>query len=1046
MMVFIGFDEAVQKWSQWNKTAARRMYTDKYTDCYKKTKEFASEHPDEIPQDYIRQCKLGSLTLLSEAGLMKELFWVLEDCVKKEYEDNAEAYNALIYAVFDGILQEERIDRRTLFYIMSQIDDAGVKQLAERYFRRSADEKSAAGFGYQLAQSFYECFSELKEQYYRIVRAIAVVVGHEADFLRELERRMKKLEDSDADDMRFFGIAPEQHKAYFDFLCEVKAYRAIDSFLDRIWQKPKNGRSPKCLFGEDVHSVKCMLLRIPELAVLNFARKYVQAWEDDYTYEAWVQDIEQHVEEQVKKDSEDYYLWKSIFLWIGVTVAMKKLYQAVVVEKKPGTEYKAELDEVSEAVMYNTEIYDYMTDLCGNLAEVIQAWMLDGSISDAELITHLELLGDKNVFAYDLYDKYTSAYRKFKKIRGLKKDELIGRLRSVTDVKSVIYLFFHTPLWLLLDFYEFLELIHNMESGESMEALLADYDIVGEVRFADSRTSSSGKFQLVPTCLMWGTAPKAAKPIGDGEFSPMNEQKRAILMQEEEVTHGNVSSFDKFMPQIIRDDEGNIKKVTATPCVFQISKLDIDGNVYAWNLRDEDGKEPVVTEEEKTAFCDYLALWMERISSENRVIEWSSVNGDENGENVPLPLKVKDNIPMEKRVEIAGQVAKLVINLAECNEEATDELILRLANPPLENINEFRYIPEQHWTDFSLNEEQEKDFYEYAKTNLLDNERISPRLRVSIYMNTCLRNVLPLEELLAKDDLRDAFYAEKPEWVVPVVLCNYDQQFGTTLFRMKRVADNKLAVVKSNYKFIYNGEYKLRDKSKFVIYCTIPATQPKLWKGEFVIRTLFENSRAVKKHFPWKEYMKCYYDLKKKPKSSLWLNIYERLSELSISFDSSAQVYDALCELHSVIHKQHYNVSVLCDILLLLGEKNVCYDPSETKPYGDVLVHTVFQPENMRAYLLENIKLGYEYLLQYEKYKGKDHDSIRRIGVVYYLSYFRVWKPEAEFIEELAEHIGEDPDDAAKQLMYCKENLNRRIQESQEGWESKKLEHKNARY
>ena len=302
MMVFIGFDEAVQKWSQWNKTAARRMYTDKYMDCYKKTKEFASEHPDEIPQDYIRQCKLGSLTLLSEAGLMKELFWVLEDCVKKEYEDNAEEYNALIYAVYDGVLQEEKIDRRTLFYIMSQIDDEGVKQLAERYYRRSADEKSAAGFGYQLAQSFYECFRELKEQYYRIVRAIATVVGHEADFLRELERRMKKLEDSDADDMRFFGINPEQHKAYFDFLCEVKAYRAIDSFLDRIWQKPKNGREPKRLFGEEVPAIKCMLLQIPELAVLNFARKYVQAWEDDYTYEAWVQDIEQYVEEQVKKD------------------------------------------------------------------------------------------------------------------------------------------------------------------------------------------------------------------------------------------------------------------------------------------------------------------------------------------------------------------------------------------------------------------------------------------------------------------------------------------------------------------------------------------------------------------------------------------------------------------------------------------------------------------------------------------------------------------------------------------------------------------------
>jgi len=1046
MMVFIGFDEAVQKWSQWNKTAARRMYTDKYMDCCKKTKEFASEHSDEIPQDYILQCKQGSLTLLSEAGLFKELFWILEDCVKKEYDENSEEYTALIYAIYDEVLQQVKIDRWTLLYIMTQLDDEGVKQLAERYFRRSADEKAAAGFGYQLAQSFYECFSELKEQYYRIVRAIAVVVGYEADFLRELERRMKKLEDSDADNMRFFGISDSEHKAYFEFLREVKAYRAIDSFLDRIWQKPKNGRGPKRLFGEDVPAIKCMLLRIPELAVLNFARKYVQAWEDDYTYEKWVQDIEQYVEEQVKKDSEDYYQWKSIFLWIDVTVAMKKLYQAVVVDKKTSHEYKVELDEVSELDMYNTEIYDYMTDLCGNLAEVIQTWMLDESISDMELITHLELLGDKNVFAYDLYDKYTSAYRRFKRIKGLKKGELICRLRSVTDTKSMIYLFFHTPLWLLMDFYEFLELVHNMEPGESMQLLMADYDIVGEVRFADSRTSSSGKFQLVPTCLEWGTAEKVAKRIGDGEFPPMNEQKRTILIQEEEVTHGNVSSFDKFMPQIIKDDEGNVKGVIATPCVFRISKLDIDGNVYAWDMKDEEGEKPVVTEEEKTAFCEYLALWMERVFTEKRVIEWSSVNGDENRNNVPHPLKVKDNIPMEQRVEIAGQVAELVINLAECNEEAADDLILRLANPPLENINEFRYIPEQHWTDFSLNDEQEKHFYEFAKSKLLENDRISPRLRVSIYMNTCLRNVLPLEELFAKDNLRDAFSAEKPEWVVPVVMCNYNHCFGTTLFRMKKVADNKLAVVKSNYKFIYNGEYKLRDKSKFVIYCTIPATQPGLQQGQFVIETLFENSRAVKKHFPWKEYMKCYYDLKKKPKSSLWLNIYERLSELSVSFDSSAQVYDALCELHSVIHKQRYNVLVLCNILLMLGKKNVCYDPSETDPYGAALASTVFQEENMRNHLLENIKLGYDYLLQYEKYKGKDHDSIRRIGIVYYLSYFRVWKPEEEFIKELAENIGEELSDVAKELKDCKENLNRRIQDRQDDWESKKLEHKNIRY
>lgn len=1029
-MHFVGFEEAVNSGISFG--AGEEHYLDAYRISREKAGNAVKRHTQSYQTYYLRERRLGSLILLRTKGLTKELFWILDQC---EQDGGTE----LIYEIYDEVLQREHINWVDLLYIMSRIDDVSVRCLTERYFKEGSysKEKYASWLGSAIAPVFHEHFGRLKHQYYRLVRAIASVVKCPDLFLGALEHRMKTLEEQSARGTRFIGMKDSAHEEYFTYLCETQAYMAANSFLDRIWKPKKNpGRSQKPLFGKELEAVRAILLQIPYPSILVSARKYIQAWDADYTEDDWYKEIQEYGRRDCAREKE----WQAIFHWIEVNLSASRLYQLLVVQESDRAVWLPELECLTASDMYDVKKYSYMTQLCNNLAEIIQTWMLDETMSDEELIRYLRKLDDKNIFAYDLYDWYTSPYRSYDKIISLSWEALKNRLRKVEDVKDAVYLFFHTPLWLRMDFYAFLHLLQEEFTEalkeESLQVFLDDYAIAGEIIFENRLTSGKGKLQLVPTYLYWERAAEESKNIRRSGNVLTKKYARTIWVHETCLTHGTILNINEFSPGVIINYQGR-ELIQPRACVFKVAGLEGE-TVFAIDLK-KTADEQMDTEVDpatKEQFLENLDLWMNDISQHKRVIDWGEWEENGTGEAVGTPLKVKFALSMEQRADIAERMADLLISLAECDENQAHMLMRKCSFPPLENVNEFRYIAAQRWTDFTADNEHRERIYSLAQSRLVDNEAISAECRIEIYMNTCIRNVFPLERLLEKEELRKAFFAKDPEWIIPIVYIPEKQhRENSTLFFMRSLNRGRQSVVKSDCRFIFPGAFRLQSRNKTVVYATITSA-PYKENGTFRVGRVYAHSEELLiKHFPWTTFKRCYYDLKDKLNERAILDIYKTLSKVKVEFDAYHKITQIIYELHSVFSKQRYDVPEIYKALMLLGEKNVCFDPDGR--YGNYLSYGFSMKNEDSEKLQRYLETAYESLLNNQREKSPDErNSIGWIGAVYYLSYFRVWIPEEKFIEDLADVLETEPDKVKKELSDCKGSLNRTIREYQTMWKN----------
>jgi len=1019
MMHFVGFEEAVDN------GICIGAGEEHYLDAYMRSCEKAV--------DYLRERRLGSLILLRTKGLTKELFWILDQC---EQAGGTE----LIYEIYDEVLQREHINWVDLLYIMARLDDAAVRCLAERYFKEGSysKEKYASWLGSAIAPVFHEHFGRLKHQYYRLVRAIASAVKCPDLFLGALEHRMKTLEEQSARGACFIRMEDPAHEEYFTYLCEKQAYMAANSFLDRIWKPKKNpGRGRKPLFGKELEAVRGILLQIPYPSILVSARKYIQAWDADYTEDDWYKEIQEYGRRDGAREKE----WLAIFRWIEVNLSVTRLYQSLVVQESECVVWLPELECLKNSVMYDVKKYSYMTQLCNNLAEIIQNWMLDESMSDENLIRYLRKLDDKNVFSYDLYDWYTSPYRSYDKIINLDWDALKNRLRKVEDVKDAVYLFFHTPLWLRTDFYAFLRLLQEVfteaRKDESLQALLDDYVIAGEIIFENKLTSGKGKLQLVPTYLYWERAAEESKNLRKSGNVLTKKYARTIWVHETCLTHGTILNINEFSPRLTFDYQGRAL-IQPRACAFKVAGLE-DETIFAMDLK-KTADEQMDTEVDpvtKEKFLENLDLWMKDIGLHKRAIDWGEWIENGTGEAVGTPLKVKFALSMEQRADIAERMAGLLISLAECDEHQAYMLMRKCSFPPLENVNEFRYIAAQRWTDFTADNERRERIYSLAQSRLVDNEAISAECRIEIYMNTCIRNVFPLERLLEKEELRKAFFAKEPEWIIPIVYVPKKQhRENSTVFFMYSLSRRRQPVVKSDCCFIFPRKFRLQDDDKRVVYATITSV-PYNKNGKFGVGRVYVHSEELLiKHFPWTTFKRCYYDLKDKLNERSLLDIYKTLSKVKVEFDAYHKIMQIIYELHSVFSKQQYDVPEIYTALMLLGEKNVCFDPDGR--YGDHLSYGFSMKGEDGEKLQPYLETAYENLLNNQRQKPSDErNSIEWIGAVYYLSYFRVWIPEEKFIEDLTDVLEKEQDDVRKKLSECKGSLNSTIREWQTTWKNR---------
>lgn len=966
--------------------------------AYKKAK-MDYENTDAFEEDRIK-----ILCLLKEEKKIKQLFCILDMC-------EADNTDTLLEKIYEDEFNKPYMDWKQLLRIIGRVNEEKRNSLSQQYFGETQKGRSPGNLAKKIALILHEEFGDFEKYYFNIVKSLYSVI-QKNEFLNVLEHKLKVLENKSK--MQPFNNKVRKSDEiinYYLFLCEKGAYEAANSFLDRIWKEDHGDK----LFGKDADEIKKMVYCWPSPSLLGFGKGYIKKCHQleengrEYLGEQWIADVK-----ATEKKAGSNEQWESIYKWLEVCSKVERLY----VERN-----ETNLQALSQIEMYDVQQHGYMTQICCQLAEIMQDWLLE--LNDAEFTEKIKCLGDKNIFSYKLYAWYTSPYRGYGKLeKTMQWEKLLDKIQKIKDVEKLIYVFFNSPIWLNMDFFDFVKLVNDTKDGnQKIEDLFKDYIIQCMIVDEDKKTSTgSQRFCIIPKYLFWTADIKSALRISP-EWLKKNPTKISLQKQE-----GKDNYIQKSYDFKLCEMEGEVLYVVDS-------------------MYEKTAENDSVSEDEKENFLENLKNWFSYIRNQKCFVKWEMIADSET-------LKVKEEpFTQEERFHVAEEFLDVIGVLAEENQEEIWELLRCCSFRPLENINEFRYIAEQHWTDFELTETKEKVLYEKAKS-ILEQSNLSADLKLEIYMNTCAKKVYSLEELLQMEGIGELLFKENTEWVVPVKFEGHDKAKNITLFSMKPVTrkvrmglkslfvddKEKQNIIKTNCTFYLNSklpipeeklpkwivnegqpderEETLKPKGRFVMYATLDEIDE---KKRIALRKYFFDSEEVKQYFPWREYKKCLYDLKelkliqKFPKenwekiqdhnNALYLKVFKQLSKLDAETLLKEKgrvtplvIYQQLVgEMDEVFQNIDMDLDICFHILSLLGEKNPFWSLKYEKYLSDE------EMEEVRKVAKERFQKSFETFMD-----KLDGNSFFYVVTIFYLSHLRFFYlgEEEEFLEYIAERLG----------------------------------------
>lgn len=1046
-MVFCDFEKWVKRCNTDN------MYAEVYRNCKRKTEMFFESLglEENVRTEYLCQCRLESLRYLVKTKCSSRMIYILKECESSEKD-------ALLHEVFADELTKETINWEYLFLIMGQVGEDELAALAKRYFGNTYQDtkKYASWLGNNVAVVLNQIFPAIENHYFHIVTAIAEVVENPQVFLNALEHRLKVLEKKSG----ICGLSTRRERKfeeYFRYLCEKKAYDGANSFLDRIWKKS----SGKTLFKKEFSEVKELLYSVPYPSLLTMGRDYVVLQQPEYTYEDWYREVEQSFA--------GTEVWSSLGLWMQVGRGIHRLYE---------NREESRLQELSELPMYDVEEHEYMTRLCAELAEIIQDWMLCETLDDTKLTEYLRLLKDKNLFSYELYDRYTFSYYDYLQKAALDWEKLRERLYRIPDAETLVYVYLHTPLWLGEDLFA---VVHHLVSqkkltgGQTLERLFASYVFSGKIVYENRQTTGWDRFRIEPRNIRWNKRESYTDKKKENEQTI--QARDGVMYVTEDWLSRNVENLAAFTVKRVEDAQGK-RRYLHVPCTFRLYELSKD-ILYVTNLEKvtyEEEEEVNESEVEvlgnpkdtgrkrsaRSIFDENLNQWYSAMINQQRFIRWGKWESGEEGTfmDIPEPMKVKSaDFTLEERVEYAERFVDLILSFGAGHAPEIAQLLHHCSFSPLQNVNEFRYIEAQHWTDFGLNAEQENRLYQKA-VRLLEDEEFSQEMKLEIYMNTCLQKVYPLERLIEKnEEIAKLLFAPQTEWIVPVKYLGPRGKctmFSMDSLQQKQYIDTdkfvlvtdekKQYVIKSNCEFFYDGVIDVQRtipieavpdglkkwypkglRNRFVLYATLKGMR----NGKIEIGHVYARSEDLAIRFPWREYKKCFYDMKKSTSAEQLLSVYKRLKKIYVTFDSLEKYNQIVGETDEVCSNLAFDVEKCREVLLTLGQKNAFLDMS---------FFSKLQPEvldKQKETWKEQYKESYDMFVMHAK-----EDYVGWIGTVYYLSHLQLLADERKFASDLAVLKGKSVAEIETELRHCKEALAEQLETRQKIMERPVLQRK----
>lgn len=779
-----------------------------------------------------------------------------------------------------------------------------------------------------------------KSHYCKIVKAIFEARDRDTNWLVLIERGLRKIPIGDK-------IDNKTAREYFDFLCSYELYLSAKYFLDNFLVE-------ESLLGLNDSELIELIYSLPSAELLAFGKWYYKEKIDpDYTYERWLSDV-------IK-----YNQNTDVIEWLTLTVYYHSLQDSL--EKDDYSLFESLLLKIDDYTIFDMEKVEYMKQLVECFASIVNTGLLDKKIDVLKFLHDFEKI---NINEYSR----TRYLAQWNSLESINEDydyiEIQNILFEKYGLEDAVYIYMNSHLKNIIHLEEFVKRCSEY-CGEDVSALFSEYPLWGRISNISKVSSVSDKLFLTPVGI--ATAVPYSKYVELCNLYGYNSKEAIAFYKRMIKSDRDWYSYNKEKAELF---------VRGDYCTFYIKTYKKGVGLLVCNMDLNPEMKEKRIQERNEIYPEKVLSWLDEIQKSKTFMKW---NPEDN------IFGIRNISNTAKRNDIALSVLRTVYALQD-NEEALKDFLNYITNPPLEEMNEFRYIPTQKSLQFEFDREQ----FPLAKreiikimTQLLENNNIPSDLRKDIYLNTCARKFYDLQEVCKR--VSKEFYLETADEPFVVSMKLESVEKNRAIFST-RGRNNTLYSIRN---FVYYGE---TDGLKLNWIYLVELKEYDFEEGCFVLNRVNLNPKLDTDQ--WKKYLRKMQDIKSIVEDKEFDDILEQIQRFRVKVSSKEHINQWVHELDLIFKYQKYSVEKAIRTINAL---------KDTNPFMNRLFDGNEYAERFRC-LYRNT---YDRFI--EDYKA-NYKSAMGMCDFFYSSYLRIFVNNTIFFNDIVE----SEDEKNYLYNYCK--------------------------
>lgn len=791
-------------------------------------------------------------------------------------------------------------------------------------------EKSRVVSNY-YAQEFLEAIRQFpsdfrwKPDYCRIVMEILKARKQDSEFVRYIETGLSKTPLGNELNNDYAG-------QYFDLLCSLELYGCAKYFLENFdTTQPVLGLEPEYLLQK--------LYALPSPELVTYGKWYkTTVINPEYSYADWHTDVLRNT-----TDTE-------LEVWMNLTFFYHSLKEHC--EANDWSAFYEALSTAGEYKLFNMNRFKYIKQLISCFAFIINE-LLTSRKNIVEFLKQIEHININNFFR----NKFTFQWNQILH-EGFDYRTIKSELFEQYEPEDAVYIYMNTHLKNIINLEEIIHACSVKAHRRDLSEFFKDYPISGRISHGSKYSSVRDKLfispQFIATSLSYADYVQVCE-----SFGPTSSEAR------------------KYLKKQIRNDETWYSRNKATAelfrsgdwCSFHVHTYVDSGDragIYAVDINLYPNIRDMRIQERDTVYPEVLLDWLKSLRDTGSYTPWNPEYSVYGVNHLP------DNA---LRNRIAVDILDTILALRG-NLEALNDFLFAITNAPLEEINEFRYIPTQRLLEYSFPPEDFKQFRTLLREKalcILKDKSIPSDIKKDIYLNTCLRKYFDFQDVCKY--ISKEFYLETA-----------DAPFSVALKFMKKEGNR--------YTFTTHGRNNTLFSSDPFIYI---GDGPELTEGYVYLNTLrnydFERRCYILEAIDlrnhqvdeWNQYLRKMRDIKKVTDAADTVKIKEELERYNIRITSDKHISQFTHELHLIFQRSGFDIRQALMTLSVIAETNP-YLNHETD-------FSRFQNSFRKDYLS-----SYESFI--ENLRTKKY-SYTNVCDLFFSSHLQVFIAKEEFLKDL---------------------------------------------